>query len=173
MNSPTLSQPFCTPLLLPIALVQPADFKPGHASASQPAMTGPLLVSVPPQTPPTSQAGVRMELRPLLKMSGGVPPRPLHRCRSHQADAVPFSTILAKGQGAPQPGVSSPLLRPAQPDFRYWEPTGGMVSPAEQGILSVRSLPRPVQRWQRCWNKAKDEFIDQLASSRIRAPAPG
>ncbi|MGL6537868.1 DUF1367 family protein, partial [Aeromonas hydrophila] len=56
--------------------------------------------------------------------------------------------------------------------YDYWEPVGGMVSPAEQGILTrfVRYLSQ-FGAGHILW-KAKDEFIDQLAKCRVERHGP-
>ena len=82
------------------------------------------------------------------------------------------TTILAKGKGRRNLAFHRRFFALLNLTFDYWEPTGGMVSPAEQGILSrfVRYLAQFGAG--NVLNKAKDEFIDQLASSRIERHGP-
>lgn len=112
-----------------------------------------------------------MELT-LLKMSGGV----LAPSTPADAEAIKLmpigTTILAKGKGRRNLAFHRRFFALLNLTFDYWEPTGGMVSPAEQGILSrfVRYLAQFGAG--NVLNKAKDEFIDQLASSRIERHGP-
>ena len=112
-----------------------------------------------------------MELT-LLKMSGGV----LAPSTPADAEAIKLmpigTTILAKGKGRRNLAFHRRFFALLNLTFDYWEPTGGMVSPAEHGILSrfVRYLAQFGAG--NVLNKAKDEFIDQLASSRIERHGP-
>ena len=76
-----------------------------------------------------------MELT-LLKMSGGV----LAPSTPADAEAIKLmpigTTILAKGKGRRNLAFHRRFFALLNLTFDYWEPTGGMVSPAEQGILS-------------------------------------
>lgn len=103
----------------------------------------------------------------LLKMSGGVlvPSTPAD---AEAIRALPIGTAIhAKGTGRRNLAFHRRFFALLNLTFDYWEPAGGMVSPAEQGILTrfTRYLtqfgagPVIVQ--------AKDAFIEQLASSRV------
>lgn len=108
----------------------------------------------------------------LLKMSGGV----LAPSTPQDAEVIrllPIGTVIeAKGRGRRNLAFHRRFFALLNLTFDYWEPTGGMVSPAEQGILSrfVRYLAQFGAG--NVLNKAKDEFIDQLASSRIERHGP-
>lgn len=112
-----------------------------------------------------------MELT-LLKMSGGV------LVPSTPADAevirsLPIgSSIQAKGIGRRNPAFHRRFFALLNLTFDYWEPAGGMVSPAEQGILNrfVRYLSRLGAT--SVLNQAKDEFLEQLASRRVERYGP-
>lgn len=112
-----------------------------------------------------------MELT-LLKMSGGVlvPSTPADAEVIH---ALPIgSSIQAKGIGHRNPLFHRRFFALLNLTYDYWEPVGGMVSPAEQGILTrfVRYLSQ-FGAGHILW-KAKDEFIDQLAKCRVERHGP-
>jgi hypothetical protein len=112
-----------------------------------------------------------MELT-LLKMSGGV----LAPSTPEDAEAIRMlpigSVIQAKGTGRRNLAFHRRFFALLNLTFDYWEPAGGMVSPAEQGILTrfTRYLSQfgsgPVIA------QAKDSFIEQLASSRVERHGP-
>ncbi|ATY81349.1 hypothetical protein CVS42_11255 [Aeromonas veronii] len=108
----------------------------------------------------------------LLRMSGGV------LVPSTPADAevirlMPIgTTIQAQGRGRRNPAFHRRFFALLNLTFDYWEPTGGLVSPAEQRILDrfVRYLSRFGA--SHTLDQAKEEFIDQLASLRVERHGP-
>ncbi|WP_421250110.1 DUF1367 family protein [Aeromonas sp. 600584] len=108
----------------------------------------------------------------LLRMSGGV------LVPSTPADAevirlMPIgTTIQAQGRGRRNPAFHRRFFALLNLTFDYWEPTGGLVSPAEQGILDrfVRYLSRFGA--SHTLDQAKEEFIDQLACLRVERHGP-
>lgn len=108
----------------------------------------------------------------LLRMSGGV------LVPSTPADAevirlMPIgTTIQAQGRGRRNPAFHRRFFALLNLTFDYWEPTGGLVSPAEQGILDrfVRYLSHFGATHAQ--DQAKEEFIDQLANLRVERHGP-
>lgn len=109
----------------------------------------------------------------LVKMQGGV----LVPSTQTDADAIkglPMgSMVRAKSSGGQRNlAFHRRFFALLNLTFEYWEPAGGMVSPAEQVILNLftrylsqfGSGPVMVQ--------AKDAFIEQLASSRVERHGP-
>ena len=102
-------------------------------------------------------------------MSGGVLPV-LRRCRSHQADADRYHHP-AKGKGR-QIWRFIAASSPSQPGtFDYW---GQLAAWYRQPSRILSQFVRYLAQFGagNVLNKAKDEFIDQLASSRIERHGP-
>ena len=113
-----------------------------------------------------------MELT-LLKMSGSVlvPSTPTD---AEAIRSLPIgSFIQTKGSGRRNPAFHRRFFALLNLTFDYWEPAGGMVSPAaEQGILNrfVRYLSHFGS--SQALNQAKDEFIELLAINRVERHGP-
>lgn len=112
-----------------------------------------------------------MELT-LLKMSGGV----LAPSTPEDAEAIRMlpigSTIQAKGTGRRNLAFHRRFFALLNLTFDYWEPAGGMVSPAEQGILNRFTRYLSQFGAGSVIAQAKDSFIEQLASSRVERHGP-
>lgn len=108
----------------------------------------------------------------LLKMSGGVlvPSTPSD---AEIIRSLPIGSLIqGKGIGRRNPAFHRRFFALLNLTFDYWEPAGGMISPAEQSMLArfVRYLS--LHGSSNVLHEAQDEFLRQLAQSRVERHGP-
>lgn len=107
-----------------------------------------------------------MELT-LLKMSGGVL-APSTPSDAEVLRTLPIGSLIqAKGTGRRNLAFHRRFFALLNLTFDYWEPTGGMVSPAEQYLLTqfVRYLSQFGSA--KVLSRAQDDFLQHVADTRV------